>query len=306
MLCAFNNHTLYRHSADHISAADLTPLLHIPHWEVHSGQHWAVIGGQQAQRTELLALLKAHFNDSSTAEISPAAQQYFIEQETIKAKTGVADEIVHGTKVLDLLLENNAVNNAANNVLTDSTQQRIQLLGFENCLQKYFRQLSSGETRRLLILLALQNPTDVLLLQDPLEGLDVDSQPVASALIESALENIPTSIFAASRPFQLLATTTHIAYIENDTLQTIALDTSHPDSLQTTLATLEGKLNANTAFKLPALPDDHPYKTLPPLEPATPLVSMRNVRIAYADSEQPVFDNLNWQVKQGEHWRAAC
>ena len=304
MLYQFSDQTLYTHSANHISHADLQPLLHIAEWNIQPGQHWAVVGGREDQRSALLHLLSEQKPaDLTSAEVSLHEQQRLIDEEIIKSKTGVADEITHGSQVSNMLTEN-----TASGVIDDITDQRITTLGFAHCLNKYFRQLSSGETRRLILLLALQRDNQLLLLEDPFEGLDAETRPVASSLLSEALsknparesKQTPSSVFIASRSEQLLPCTTHIAYIEDKQLKTHALDNS---SLEQVLASLSHITQPKLTISVPDLPKDHPFHKHPALSEHTPLVAMSKVTVQYADSETPILSELDWQVMPGQHWR---
>jgi len=310
MQLTYSEQTIYKHTGDHISHADLAPLLHIDSWSINSGEQWAVIGGHEEQRSALLELLSETVLELepgiTISEISPREQQRLIDTEIIKGKSGVADEISHGTPVLKMLLGNECETFE----VSQKTMDLVEQLNFGSCLPQYFRQLSSGETRRLLLIRALQHNSKLLLLQDPLEGLDVDTRPVARELLDSALNGKqtdqtvpPISIFIASRPEQALPCTTHIAYIEKDHLKTVALQKDRPQSIPETLQALRKIITPVDNISIPPLPEDHPFHKHSALNPASPLVKMINVSVSYADVEQAIFENLNWTVMPYEHWR---
>lgn len=330
LLFNIDQFTCYRHAGAHIAQSDLQPLLYIPTWPIHSGQHWGVIGGKEEQRSALLdllheknALLK---NPRRVCEISLAEQQRRITSELIKSKTGVADEIFAGTPVHQILTDaiqsTESVNKNSAQSLSQNGQLREQLidtLNFSECLHKHFRELSSGETRRLLIIVGLISAPELLLLHDPLEGLDSITRPIAGELINQALQSpnkpietgsnlnswapatIRCSIFAASRPEQLPSHTTHLAYIDQQTLHLITLGT--PLSLPQALSELGSRLGHAAAIDIPALPQDHPFHQHKQLTADQPLVSMRNVTVSYAGESKPVIKDLNWVVESGQHWR---
>ena len=330
LLFNIDQFTCYRHAGAHIAQSDLQPLLYIPTWPIHSGQHWGVIGGKEEQRSALLDLLHEKNsllkNPMRVSEISLAEQQRRISSELIKSKTGVADEIFAGTPVHQILTDaiqsSDSMNkNAAQPTSTSSPllEQLIDTLNFSHCLHKHFRELSSGETRRLLIIVGLIRAPELLLLHDPLEGLDSFTRPIAGELINQALQSpnkpmktasnlnswapatIRCSIFAASRAEQLPSHTTHLAYIDQQTLHLINLSTSH--SLPQALSALASRLTHAAPIDIPELPQDHPFHQHKQLKADQPLVSMRNVTVSYAGESKPVFKDLNWAVQPSQHWR---
>ncbi|MBT8148597.1 MAG: ATP-binding cassette domain-containing protein [Gammaproteobacteria bacterium] len=320
-LLALVDTTLQRHAGAHIGHSDLQTLLHISDWRIAPGQHWGIIGGREEQRTALLDKLRetnaARATPLRCAEISLHEQQRYIDAERIKSKTGVADELFAGTRVEDML----ASSIAGSQQRIASYQSLVEQLDFQACLNKHFRELSTGETRRLLIIDALVSNTELLLLHDPLEGLDSDTRPRAAKIIDAALRNItanrnagtnnakqpdspPTincSVFASSRAEQLPAHTTHIACIDGTNLRCTTLSAKH--TLADALRDLQPLLAPTSTIALPGLPKDHPYHQHKLLDPAQPLVRMRNVNVRYAEQSQPVLDQLDWTVYPLQHWR---
>jgi len=305
-LFALVDSTLQRHAGDHIGHSDLQTLLHINAWHIAAGQHWGIIGGKEEQRTALLDKVRqlnaARATPLRCAEISLHEQQRRIAAELVKSKTGVADELFAGTRVDDLL-------GAA------SHHKLVEQLDFHTCLNKYFRELSSGETRRLLTIDALLSNTELLLLHDPLEGIDSDTRPHAAQILDAALhgntrngtspapglpDTICCSLFASSRAEQLPAHTTHIACIDGTQLHCVALAAGR--TLSDVLRELQPVLSPPITYELPGLPKDHPYHQHKLLDPAQPLVRMRNVTVRYADQAQPVLDELDWTVYPLQHW----
>ena len=173
-------------------------------------------------------------------------------------------------------------------------------------MQKQFRDLSSGETRRALLIRALSSSHQILLLQDPYEGIDSETRPVVASLVEHRLLNANTakdsnprsSIFIASRPEQLTSFCTHVAYITGHSLHTIEVE---PQGLEHTLAAIGFDRQAPAAITLPALPEGHPFEQREALSEDLPLVEAKNVRVGYADQPHPVFANINLKVMALQH-----
>lgn len=304
VLLEFNHTTLQHHLGNHLSSNDLTTDLHIENWQIRTGQHWAIVGGNDVQRNAIRELVRLSFesrriteneqsNKSLLKEISLAEQEQFIQSELIAAKTGAADELFQGTLISEILKRECGK--------SDDLNRLVAKLEFQHGLDKRFRQLSSGETRRVLLICALATRAEMLLLQDPLEGLDHETRPIATQLIidyQNKLSDL-CSIFIASRIEQLPKTVTNIAVIYDKKLTEFPIK----DSLEETLTNIEENHIPKVSIVVPALPKDHPFHKSRPLIDGQPLVKLSNVKVQYADMEKPIFDHLNWTIAPLEHWR---
>ena len=62
-------------------------------------------------------------------------------------------------------------------------EQLLEAVGLSDCRDKYPHQLSSGQKQRIAICRALAYGGDILLLDEPLKGLDADTRDQVSALL---------------------------------------------------------------------------------------------------------------------------
>ncbi len=244
----------------------------IDKWEIDSKQHYLFIGLGRDDlskiKKKLLAIIHSHALEYT--EVSWQEQQHIIDQEILRAKVGLIDEINHGTLVETLL-------NLAIHQL-DSDRKILELLQLEGCLRKSFRMLSSGETRRCLIAMALLEKKNILILDKPYEGIDKHSIPVIKKCLEYAsIENY----------FQ-----TCICFLDKKDLE--------PDFV--TYRIIQ-KTQPIDKLILPELPEKHPFRKAEPLSDEQPLIDMKNISVRYADDEFPIINNLNWRVDKNQHWR---
>ncbi len=81
-----------------------------------------------------------------------------------------------------------------------STAQR---LGLNPLMGQKVASLSTGQRKRLMITLSLGRPTDLLLLDEPLDGLDKDVRPVVEELLNSACDKGSSLLYIGHNPVEI-------------------------------------------------------------------------------------------------------
>lgn len=164
----------------------------------------------------------------------------------------------------------------------------IHKLKLEQLSHKQLIKLSNGETKRLMLAAALLKNPVLLLLDNPLTGLDVQTRAEFNDILDEIKASGITVIMATS-PFEIPGIITHVAVLEKgDIVHSFTKDEYSPqlfkqaddkidkDELRSLLNIEAGKI----AYQQ--------------------IVGMNNVRIQYGDNI--VLDGINWQVKPGERW----
>lgn len=286
--------------------------LQIGRWQIHLGEHWAVVGGTDQQRSALTELIRSSAQQqlAKFAEISPWLQEQLVLQELERAKTGFSDEIFTGTQVKDFLLPTSDSSFDAGE-LTEALIERTDL---RSCLPKSLRALSSGETRRVISVKAMASNAALYLLQDPFEGLDISGkktlttifqeqfglpQPVPISASSSAPSSTKTSIFVASRWKDIPHYSTALAVIEDNRLHCLC---TCAQDLESALAEYRKRIEKKQLFKLPDLPEGHPYHQRK-AKNSDQLVALKQVTVSYSDQPRPVFENLDFTVEPLQHTR---
>jgi len=169
--------------------------------------------------------------------VSFEAQQELIEAERRKDDADIMDVISEGTPVVEII---NAV--ACNKPLADELCDKF---GLTPLLDRAFRKLSTGESRKVMLIRALTSEPQLLILDEPFEGLDTASLEALQSHLNS------------------IAATTTIVMVLN------RLDQWDLLHLKT------------TDLEIPPTDID---TTLPVLDPQAPLVRITDGAIKYSDT----------------------
>lgn len=162
--------------------------------------------------------------------------------------------------------------------------ERLRLLSL---LDKQLIKLSNGETKRLLIASALIRNPVLLLLDNPLNGLDVEARQDFNELIrEISVSGI--SILMATTPTEIPDTITHVAILDQGSIHAYEADQFDPRKLL--FGSLES-IDQNQLLSLLSNSKWPVYQTI---------IGMENVSISYGKNR--ILDQVNWQVQNGERW----
>ncbi|KAI0253684.1 P-loop containing nucleoside triphosphate hydrolase protein [Lactifluus subvellereus] len=158
-------------------------------------------------------------------------------------------------------------------------------LGLKHLLDLPLVALSNGQTRRARIVKALLEQPDILLLDEPLTGLDFKTRPTLLSLLHSVhASNNPRIIMGLRLQDPIPKWVTHIALVQGGRVETGER------------ATILKELNPHTLEAARSAASVH----APGLEEAEVLVDMQNVNVRY--HERHVLKDINWTIRAGDRW----
>lgn len=167
----------------------------------------------------------------------------------------------------------------------------IDLSGIRNLLEKPFKILSTGEIRKVLMARALASDPDLLILDAPYAGLDIQSREQLTHIINTIIGQGTAVILVDFYHPDLPCAIENMIYLEKGK---IALNGKRDAVVG---SQLWQDLNRHD-IRLPHhLPDCFTYDHL---DPKAPFVRARNLSVSFNDI--PVFTNLNWTFRPGENW----
>jgi len=271
-------------------------LLKIVKWKLNDSQHWVITGPNGSGKSALAASLcgvgeiETGFITglpSRIAVVSFEAQSELIEAERRKDDADILDIITEGTSVQEMLDEG----------CQDKPEQArlIKAFKFNELLSRGFRKLSTGETRKVLLIKALTSKAELLILDEPFEGLDNHSDNLLRTLLSEYSTTTPI-VMVLNRFDEIPDFITHIAYTEEGQLSHTISRTD-----DTAVQELRKLLHLKTSnLTIPSI--DSATRTAE-FDQQAPLVKIENARIAYGDTV--IFNELNWTINPGEHWQVS-
>ncbi|MGI4750242.1 MAG: ATP-binding cassette domain-containing protein [Janthinobacterium lividum] len=298
---------------NHIQVRQATyTLFHDLSLEIKAGENWALIGESGSGKSALLQTIAGNMAISAGAIVyhfyENAKQQHATDTSFTAQKLMAMVASKHHFKNLSNTKDfyyqqryNSSDSEDAPTVsfylnqISKSTivnpvwtfEYTIQRLKLEPLLDKQLIKLSNGETKRLLIAAALLKHPSLLLLDNPLAGLDVQTRSEFNDLMTEISQSGITIIMATS-PHEIPDAITNIAILDQQKIKkTVLKEAFKPESLKSNPV----HIDINELKDLLSQKPDASFTTI---------ISMENVNIRYG--EKQVLNNINWKVLPGERW----
>lgn len=272
--------------------------------EINYGQHLALLGESGSGKTTLLNAIAGNLQLTKGEIVRHFAQKYpeinyhqliaFVaSKHHFRNLSNTSDfyyqQRYNSSDSEDALMVSDYLNSisAANaNQQNWDYDRTIKLLKLTPLLNKQLIKLSNGETKRLMIAAALLKNPLLLLLDNPLAGLDIETRAEFNTIVDEIAASGITVIMATS-PHEIPKAFTHMGILQNGTLNLAAKENYNPD--QAELAK-----EAHHRFDLSGLTSQYPSP------PYHDIVRMTDVHIQYG--AKTILNGINWHIKQGERW----
>lgn len=278
-------------------------------WIIEPHQHWVITGTNGSGKSALAAALAGIGKiEAGTAQglpqnvglVSFEAQAELIAKELKKDDADIMDVISLGTPVSEMIFEQCQDPELASEL--------VEKFGLSKLLDRAFRKLSTGETRKVMLIRALSSKPDLLILDEPFDGLDVDTLAMLQAHLASIIDTVPM-VMVLNRFDEMPDFITHVAYLDKERLEKKRGDKKRGDSGRLAfMVERQDEAAFNELYQLLHLkttdlsvPEADPANQLPALDPSQPLVKLKQATIQYGDTV--IVDKLDWTIEQGQHWQ---
>lgn len=283
-----------------------TFLLPNTDWQIDKGQHWAILGPNGAGKTSLVKALTGEIpvvqGNISFFQTSPKANQTgyvsFEQHQRLIAREEKRDEsryfsgkLDRITTVYEILLES-CPDPGSSAIDVEQTAGKLNL---QYLLERDIRVLSTGEMRKVQIARVLIKSPEILILDEPFDGLDRSARKDLLQIINELMDDSRTVLLVTHRQREILPNISHVLALRDgqilfrgereEVLIPPRMERLYPSSF-------------STPFAIPIKKDVSQNEGAG--TSAEVLISMKNVTVKYDDAT--ALDNVSWTVKTGENW----
>ncbi len=175
----------------------------------------------------------------------------------------------------------------------EKVRRILALLGGEHLMERRLHTLSNGETRVVLLAAGLLRDPQLLILDDPLAGLDVEARRRFSFLLERVLANHhPQILFISPRLEEIPEGITHCLWLENRQLVSAGERTEVLSGYCEESIRQLGKASAESV--------QFPWKPAGDVGRESCLVEISNAVVKY--HQTAILSGVSWSVHAGENW----
>jgi molybdate transport system ATP-binding protein len=274
-------------------------------WQIDKGQHWAILGPNGAGKTSLVKALVGDvpvvkgticaFDDPA----NPLRAEYvsFEQQQRLIAREDQRDEfrsfsgdINRITTVREILLEGDGQPAG----VTVDVADAVAGLKIQHLLGRGIRALSTGEMRKIQIARALQKLPEIMILDEPFDGLDESSRRDLAQIIDGLMDDTRTVILVTHRQREILPKISHVLAVRDGEVlfQGSRSEVLTPSQMERLYA-----FDFSAAFSIPA-GEDRSETAAGDL--SRTLICMQHVTVQYGDTT--ALDDVSWTMKHGENW----
>ncbi|NKI74150.1 molybdate ABC transporter ATP-binding protein ModF [Dickeya sp. CFBP 2040] len=275
-----------------------TRMMHLDELRLHQQQCWAFVGANGSGKSALARALSGELlllsgqrqcDFQRVARLSFEQLQQLVSQEWQRNNTDMlgVDEDDTGRTTAEVIQD--SVHDA------DRCHQLATQFGIAHLLDRRFKYLSTGETRKTMLCQALMAQPDLLILDEPFDGLDVASRAQLTDLLASLGAQGQTLVLILNRFEDIPAFIDQVGVLADCTLTRQGKrETVLSDALVSQLAHSE----TLAGITLPEAEDPSQRPTLPPDQPR---IRLLHGVVSYNDRR--ILDDLSWEVLPGQHWQ---
>jgi molybdate transport system ATP-binding protein len=275
-----------------------TKTLSIENLTLRSGESWAFVGSNGSGKSALARALSGELTllngtresqFTRTTRLSFEQLQKLVSDEWQRNNTDMLSpgEEDTGRTTAEIIQEE--VKDAAR------CEALASRFGIGPLLERRFKYLSTGETRKTLLCQALMSNPDLLILDEPFDGLDVASRKALAELLATLHHEGLTLVLVLNRFDEIPDFVQFAGVLADCTL----LETGAKQALLK--QALIAQLAHSEQLSGIALPEPDAPSARLSLPEDQPRIVLNNGNVSYND--KPIINDLSWTVNPGEHWQ---
>jgi molybdate transport system ATP-binding protein len=280
----------------HLVYRALPAIQHID-WRLEKGQQWACLGPNGAGKTSLARVISrqaTHFSGdvlrSPELEENGVAYVCFEQARALCERDKKLDDSEYradasdpGTRVRDIILDGRPAGS--------SFERWVERLGIGHILERGLRFISTGEMRKTLLIKAILSEPALLILDSPLDGLDLSTQEEMREVLNELLHS-PICVLMLCRQLEDVPdAVSHLLVMDEGRIRTCG-----PRGLVLDDPGVQALMNPPLAT-LAALPP--PSARDYSLPESGPLLVLRGVDVSYG--EHQVLRDVDWVFDRDQH-----
>jgi len=196
-------------------------------WTIHQGENWALVGANGSGKSTLLKLLAGdlrpvwggsivRFSDPDLTNLMAIRRRLSLVSPHFQADHQARQTALE--TVLSGFSGSIGFHRRPTGPEDEAARSWLERLGLDGLAEEDIRTLSYGQLRRVLIARAMVGRPEVLLLDEPLGGLDGPARDEVSALIEDLARDGTAVIYATHYQEELIPSITHLAVMDGGRL----------------------------------------------------------------------------------------
>jgi molybdate transport system ATP-binding protein len=198
---------------------DYRAVLRDVNWDLHGGEHWAVFGANGTGKSSFLKLLYGDLSPALGGSIERAGLPRGTPINSWKRRVGyispeLQTEYAVNATLSDLVASGRHASIGLSDAPTAADQKSarhwLRYFALLSVAKRRPRELSYGQLRRALFARALAGDARILLLDEPLSGLDPRQRGAMKRLLEGLMKRGVTLIAAVHHPEDLPRGITHM------------------------------------------------------------------------------------------------
>ncbi|UJR62573.1 molybdate ABC transporter ATP-binding protein ModF [Dickeya zeae] len=275
-----------------------TRMMRLDELTLHQEQCWAFVGANGSGKSALARALSGELlllsgqrqcDFQRVARLSFEQLQQLVSQEWLRNNTDMlsVDEDDTGRTTAEVIQD--SVRDAGR------CHQLATQFGIAHLLNRRFKYLSTGETRKTMLCQALMAQPDLLILDEPFDGLDVASRTQLTDLLASLAAQGQALVLILNRFEDIPAFIGQVGVLADCTL-------TRQGPREAVLSdVLISQLAHSETLAATALPEAEDPTQRPTLPPDQPRIRLLHGVVSYNDRR--ILDDLSWEVLPGQHWQ---